>query len=151
MPNSISSSSPSGCDPSIASCENSAPDAVAGGPPIVNLEPVIVTGDAGSQELLRRYDASAACNTEKQSALLSCPGIAAGLLNTWEGGPLAGAASSFHASIICGKDLRAIFDCHEQAEALQSSATQVVDDCHERGGSVAAGSSSREIRCEVQP
>ena len=153
MATSISRTSPSTCDPTIASCAEPRSEAPppAREPAAVTVDPVIITGDAGSQELLRRYDASRACNTEKQSAALACPAIAAGVLNALEGGPWTGAATSFHASVLCGKELRAVSDCREEAEALQSSARQVVDDCHDRGGSVRVGSSRSEIVCEVEP
>jgi hypothetical protein len=155
MPDAISNTTSSICDASIASCEEFPPAAVASagavGPAVVNLEPVVITGDAGAQELLRRYDTTQTCGAEKNTAWLSCPAIGLGVLNTLEGGPLAGLASSFHASITCGKDLRAFSDCRDQAEALQGSAVQVVADCHDRGGIVSPGASANEIVCEVTP
>lgn len=153
MPSPVSRTSSSTCDPSIATCDDPRPEATpaAREPAVVTIEPVVITGDAGSQELLRRYDASEACNAEKQSAALACPAIVAGVLNALEGGPWTGAVTSFHASVLCGKELRAVFDCHEGAEALQSSARRVVDDCHDLGGKVRAGSSNLEIACEVEP
>ena len=154
MTNTISFNSPSVCDPNLASCEDAPPVPAtppAAEPAVINLEPVLITGDAGSQELLRRYDASRACGAEKQTALLTCPTIATSMLNGLEGGPWTGVAGAFHGSVLCGKELRALFDCHEQAEAQQSSARQVVEDCHDRGGTIRAGASAQELICEVEP
>jgi len=155
MPNPVSSTAPSVCDPSIASCADFPPTPVASAgaasPSIVNLEPVVITGDAGAQELLRGYDASRACGNEKRTAASSCPAIGLGILNAVEGGPLTGLATAFYASIGCGRDLRAFLDCRDESEALKSSAAQVVSDCHDHDGRVAAGASANEIICEVRP
>jgi hypothetical protein len=154
MPTPISSTAPSVCDPNLASCESAPPEPAAGktvGPPVVSIEPVIIMGDAGAQALLRRYDAGQACGQERQSAAASCPAIGVGIVNVWEGGSIAGLASSFHASLICGKDLRVLTDCREQAEILQSNAEQVIANCHDRGGTVGLGGSRNEIICEVTP
>lgn len=153
MPNPISGDPPSACDPRLATCADLLPEEVAPvapRPAVVTIEPVLITGDAGARELLRRYDASQACSAEKQSALLSCPGIATGVLNALDGGPWAGVASAFHASVLCGKDLRAVVDCQDAAETLESSAALVVQDCHDRGGRIGAGASNLELRCEVE-
>lgn len=111
---------------------------------MVDVEPVVITGDAGSQALLRRYDASNACDTQKKGLALACAAV---LTNAAESGP----ASAFLASIVCGSQLRTFSDCRDVAQALQSSATQVIDDCHDRGGNVGAGASQYEIICEVTP
>ena len=145
MPTPISSTSPSTCDPTISSCADSpsAADALpAAGPATVDVEPVVITGDAGSQALLRRYDASKACGPQEQGLFLACAAV---VTNAAESGP----ASAFLASIVCGGQLRALSDCRDEAQALRSSATQVVDDCHARGGNVSAGASQNEIICEV--
>jgi hypothetical protein len=112
---------------------------------------VAITGDAGANELLRRFDAGQVCGPEKRGARVSCPAILAGILNAIEGGPLAGVAGAFFSSVACGKDLRALSDCREQAEALEVSAGEAVADCHARDGIVMPGSSSTEIICEVRP
>jgi hypothetical protein len=155
MPDAISSTTPSVCDASVASCADFSPPAVAAAgavaPTIVNLEPVVITGDAGAQELLRRYDTNQSCGAEKHTAALACPAIALGVLNTLEGGRITGLASAFHASFICGEDLRAFSDCRDAAQALEASAHRVVSDCHERSGNVSAGASANEIICEVTP
>jgi hypothetical protein len=151
----ISSTTPSVCDPNLASCQSASPAVAATAAvvdsPVVSIEPVVVTGDAGAQALLRRYDESKACRPEWQAAALACPAIALGVLNALEGGPLTGLASAFHASINCGKELRALSDCRDDAEVLRSNAEQVVADCHDRGGAVSPGASSNEIICEVAP
>jgi hypothetical protein len=65
MSTAISSTTSSVCDPNLASCQSaSPPDAPAAAvvdSPVVSIEPVVVTGDAGAQALLRRYDASQVC------------------------------------------------------------------------------------------
>jgi len=147
MPTPISSSHSSTCDPNLASCADSPATADApatGSPATVDVEPVVITGDAGSQALLRRYDESKRCDTQEQGLLLACAAVAT---NAFESGP----ASAFLASIVCGSQLRALFDCRDEAEALQSSARQVIDDCHDRDGNVSASSSPNEIICEVTP
>jgi hypothetical protein len=119
MPTPISSTRSSACDPSIASCADSPTPAdapLAAGAATVDVAPVVITGDAGSQALLRRYDASKACDNQKQSLFLACAAV---VTNAAEGGP----ASAFLASIVCGGQLRALSDCRDEAQALQSSAT----------------------------
>jgi hypothetical protein len=151
MPDPISRTTPPACDPSVASCED-APPSPAAVPASVTIEAVVITGDAGTQELLRRYESAALCSNEKQAALmLSCPAIGLGALNSIEGGPWVGVASAGLASIGCGKDLRALYDCHEHADILAEGARAIIDDCHERGGIAKLGSSLNEILCEVTP
>jgi hypothetical protein len=145
MPNPISTSGASTCDPNIASCTDfppAAPLPAVSSTPTVNLEPIVVTGDAGAQALLRSYDASQACGPQKQALSLACLAIPVGVVD-------GGISSAFLASLNCGKDLQALSDCRDDAQALQSSATQVIDDCHDRGGNVSAASSRNEIICEV--
>lgn len=151
MPNPISSAGPSTCDPGNASCAEFPPATppAASGTAVVNLEPVLVTGDAGAQALLRSYDASQACGQPRTDLYLACSAIVLGVANILDEGPIGGVASTFHASISCGKELRALADCRDEAQALQSSAAQLVDDCHERGGKVSAGALHNEIVCEV--
>jgi hypothetical protein len=147
MPNPISSNRPSTCDPSIASCPDSPPPAPApsaAGPATVDVAPVVITGDAGSQELLRRYDASERCRAQEDSAFLACVAVPVAVKD-------GGISSAFLASINCGKELRVLSNCHDAAQALQSSAKQVIDDCHDRDGNVSASSSPNEIICEVTP
>jgi len=147
MPSTISSTTPPTCDPHLASCADSPPAVPAptvSATPTVNLEPIVVTGDAGAQALLRSYDASQACGTQPQTTGLACLAIVAGVVES-------GILSAFVASINCGKELRALSDCRDEALALQSSATQVIDTCHDRGGTVSAGASRNEIICEVTP
>ena len=124
----------------MASCADSPPAA----PPTSVAKPatVDVTGDAGAQALLRRYDANQACGLQEKNAALAAAGIPAALK---DGGPL----SVFVASVNSGKELRALADCREAAEALESSAKQIIDECHDRDGSVSAGASQNEIICEI--
>jgi hypothetical protein len=138
------------CDPSIASCADGPPPApsTVTSTPTVTIAPVVITGDAGAQELLRRYD-NQTCSAQRQSAELSCPAIGLGVLNTLEGGPIVGIAAAFHASLICGKDLRTVYDCNEQSEAVNASLAGVIADCHDRDGIAKPGASQNEIICEV--
>lgn len=141
------------CDPNLASCiDSGVPQAatVDSSSRTVTIEPVLVTGDAGAQELLRRYDARRGCGPEAQSAAATCPAIGLGILNALKD-PLSGLATSFHASLVCGKELRALSDCREQAADLEAAASRIADDCHSRGGTVSLGASSSEIICEVTP
>lgn len=147
MPNPISSTTPSACDPSNATCADSPP--VVPAPAVasaatVTLDPVVTTGDAGAQALLRSYDASQACGAQQKAAAFACLAIPVAALGS-------GIPSVLYASINCGKELRALSDCRDEAQALQSTAAQVIDDCHERGGNVSAGPSRHEIICEVTP
>ncbi len=153
MSDAISATTPAVCDASIASCPEFPPIAAASatGPATVNLEPVVVTGDAGTQELLRRYDTTQTCGAEKHSAKLACSSIALGVLNAAEGGVVTGFATAIYASYTCGEDLRVFVDCRDDAEALRQSALRVVSDCHERGGAVSPGTFANEIICEVTP
>ena len=110
----------------------------------MDVDPVVITGDPGAQAPLPRYDASEACGVQKNAAFLACVAIPVAIKD-------GGVASAFLASINCGKELRALSDCRDDALALQSSAKQVIADCHDRGGSVSAGASANEIICEVTP
>jgi hypothetical protein len=156
MPDPISNagySNYSVCDPNIASCSDSPPASPVNPtnptcPTVVTIEPVVITGDAGTQELLRRYD-SDVCTAEKQTAELSCSAIALGVLNAVDGARSSAVTTAFHASVICGKDLRALYDCNEQRDALQSSLATAIADCHERDGLVKIGASPTELVCEV--
>lgn len=154
MPDPISSSSRSvyqTCDSSNASCADSpsaAPPMVAE-LPVVTIAPVVITGDAGAQELLRRYD-DAPCAAAKQAVTLSCPAIGLSVLNLLEGGgPIASVVTALHTSVLCGKDLRALSDCSEHRESLKTSASAIVADCHDRDGVVKPGVTLSEIICEL--
>lgn len=140
------------CDPSVSSCAESGGAAAlpAAAPAVVTIEPVVIRGDAGAQQLLERYDQQV-CTEQKRSALLSCAAIGLGSLNALEGGEYTGVASAFHASVLCGKDLRSLYDCETQIESLRASARDVVDRCHEQDGVVKPGASLEEIVCEVAP
>ena len=60
-----------------------------------------------------------------------------------------GLTGALHASVTCGKDLRAVYDCNQQNETLTASRAEVIADCHERDGIVKPGASQNEIICEV--
>jgi hypothetical protein len=145
MPSPVSSTSSSVCDPTLASCADSppaAPPPSAARPATVDIPPVVITGDAGAQALLRRYDASQACGPQEKNAALAGAGIPAAIK---DGGPL----SAFVASITAVKELAALADCEKAAQALESSAEKFITYCHDRDGNVSAGASPNEIICEV--
>ncbi|HYP88259.1 MAG TPA: hypothetical protein VEQ59_08895 [Polyangiaceae bacterium] len=155
MPDPISSTPRSAyetCNPSNASCLDlpSAPPNAGNQPPVVMLEPVVIVGDAGAQELLRRYAATPQCLPQQQNAAISCMGITLGVISAVKGGLVAGLPAAFHASLACGKDLRSIYDCDRSDEALRASLVEVIADCHERDGVVKPGSVPTEIICEVE-
>lgn len=107
-----------GCDPSNASCGPSQPSPSSP----VTIPPVVVTGDAGAQKLVKQLDASRQapnCSLEGLNAAVSCgkAGISAAggaLLATTVVGAAVAAAATFAESISCGKDLRAYYDCKTQ-------------------------------------
>ena len=144
MPSPVTSTSSSTCDPTLASCADSPPPAPppsAARPPTVDLAPVVIAGDAGAQALLRRYDATQACTLQAKNAALAAAGVA--------GAASSGLLSTFVASVTAGKEARALSECHEEAQSLESSAKRIIDGCHDRGGNVSAGASQTEIICEI--
>jgi hypothetical protein len=66
-----------------------------------------------------------------------------------EGGPIVGLATALHASLLCGKELRAVYDCNAVNEMLNVSRIDVIADCHDRDGVVKPGATPTEIVCEV--
>lgn len=105
----------SGCDPSIASCGPS-PERE------LTIPPVVITGDAGAQQLVKQHDAARRapdCSLEGKNAALSCAkaGVTAlggALMSTTGIGVVVGVAATFSESLSCGKDLRAYYDCKTQ-------------------------------------
>lgn len=90
-------------------------------PRVVDLDPVYVVGQPTQEELVRAYEQSqrnASCSAEKRMAVLSCSGAAASALGAVASagtilGAVAGVAMTFVASVHCGKDLRAVYDCEQ--------------------------------------
>jgi hypothetical protein len=89
-------------------------------PPTITIPPVHIEGDAGKQELLKRYAASAGapdCRSEGLNAAVGTVPIGAAVLGTLAAvatGPIgvaAGLLGVFGASIYEGKELRALHDC----------------------------------------
>jgi hypothetical protein len=88
----------------------------------VTVPPVVVTGDAGAQHLVKQHDAARQapdCSLEGKNAALSCAkaGVAAAggaLLATSIFGAAVGAAATFVEAISCGRDLRTYYDCKTQ-------------------------------------
>jgi hypothetical protein len=112
--------------PADGACSGGAPNVAAANPPAVSSEvsipPVVITGDAGAQELVRQHDAArepADCSLEAETAALSCgkAGLAAasGIVSTPTviGAGLA-AAATLAQGVECGRDLRAFYDCKTQ-------------------------------------
>jgi hypothetical protein len=91
-------------------------------PQVVTIPPVHIEGDAGKQELLKRYAAGAGapdCRLEALNATVGTVPIGAAVLSTLAAvaaGPIgiaAGLVALFGASIYEGKELRALHDCRK--------------------------------------
>jgi hypothetical protein len=88
-------------------------------PPVVTLDPVVIEGDAGTRQLLERYERSRRvpdCSAEASEAAQSCAkaGLAAvtgGLAATTLVGAIPAVAITFVESVSCGEDLAAYFEC----------------------------------------
>ena len=106
--------------PIDGSATSASPDAPP--PREITVPPVVVTGDAGAQHLVKQHDAARQapdCSLEGKNAALSCAkaGVAAAggaLLSTTLVGTAVGAAATFVEAISCGKDLRTYYDCKTQ-------------------------------------
>jgi hypothetical protein len=103
-----STSGTSGCSPEV--------------PRELTLSPVVITGDAGAQQLIKQHDAASRapdCSQEGKNAALSCAkaGVAAAggavLATTVVAAGVAAAATLLEA-VSCGKDLRTYYDCKTQ-------------------------------------
>lgn len=88
----------------------------------MTIPPVVVTGDASVQRLVKQVDEARRapdCSLEGKTAALSCAKAAAtaaggALLSTTIVGAGVGVAATLFESIGCGKDLRAYYDCKTQ-------------------------------------
>ena len=109
-------------DGSAPSSASSGPSPEPPPPREVTIPPVVITGDAGAQQLVKQHDVAHRapdCSLEGKNAALSCAkaGIAAAggaLLSTTVVGAAVGAAATFVEAISCGKDLRTFYDCKTQ-------------------------------------
>lgn len=120
----ISNNSPSICDPTIASCAE--PPAATGtaSPPVVDIPPVYIEGNAGTRELVKRADAARgtpACTAEASSAAIAGAKLAKEVIVAAAAGATLGpvgaaigVGSVFIESIEAGKSLRALYDCKNQ-------------------------------------
>jgi hypothetical protein len=154
MPDPISSSRPvyDTCDPNNACCNDPLPEAAPASAPsrgsVVNIDPVVVTGDAGARDLIRQYD-SQSCAIQTRNAAISCLAIGAAIRSAAVADPISATVSAFQTSLSCGKELRALYDCETEAAAQRASLAEVVSDCHEQGGVVKGGAEPNEVICEV--
>ena len=129
MPTPVSSPNSSSYDPHAlftpADGGGSNPVATSSGvaaPREVSIPPVMITGDAGAQQLVQRHDAARQphdCSAQGANAALSCgkAGLAAAALvasGTTVVGTALVVAATLAESISCGKDLRASYDCKTQ-------------------------------------
>lgn len=106
------------CDAATASCAASArqPSSV---PAEVTHPPIMISGDAGAQQLVKDLDTarrSPDCSLEAKNAALSCAkagalGMATALSSATVVAALPGLAATVFESISCGKDLRAYYEC----------------------------------------
>jgi hypothetical protein len=111
-------SSTDGCDSSNASCGPSAEPSSASARE-VTIPPVVITGDAGAQRLVKQLDEmrrTPDCSLEAKNAAVSCTkaGLAAAatvLASPSGAGAVIGVGVTFAESVSCGKDLRAYHDC----------------------------------------
>ncbi len=109
MPSPISSASPSNQTPPVEVNANPAPVHV------ITIEPVVIVGDAGAQQLVKQHDA--ACRTETAKSVEGTLPMAldvVGVLTLSAITPLAigvGLAKLFHDSIKEGAELRGLYDC----------------------------------------
>jgi hypothetical protein len=107
-----------GCDPNTASCQPAAP-AEASAPREVTIPPVLISGDAGAQQLVKQLDQAQGapnCSLEAKEATRTCgeaatAGVLGGLAATTVLGAIPGLALAFWEGVECGKDLRAYYDC----------------------------------------
>jgi hypothetical protein len=153
MPTPISNNtSPSLCDPTLASCLDAAPDAGASlpSPPVVTIPPVHIHGDAGASELVRRLtNPSPVCLPARHAVLDGAEAIGLGVGTTvvsaaapW-GAPV-GIAGTFRASRQTGEALAALTQCEDRVIARE----EIVADCEARGGEIQSQSAD-EVVCLV--
>ena len=124
MTTAISNNSPSICDPTIASCADPPAATGAASPPVVDIPPVYIEGNAGTRDLVRRADAARGtppCTAEARSAGLAGAKLAKEVIVAATAGatlgPIGaaiGVGSVFIESIETGKSLRALYDCKNQ-------------------------------------
>ena len=125
----VGSSNSSFYDPNaqLSSTEGYAPTSASSGPAAetpreITIPATVITGNAGTQHLLKQHDAARRvpdCSVEAKTAGLSCAkaGITAmqGIVISSTGVGLAlGAAATLVEAYICGKDLRTYHDCRSQ-------------------------------------
>src|SRR5262245_62017123 len=107
-----------------AAVPSSGPTASAASPApnVVTIDPVLIEGDAGAQQLVQRYEQSRRapdCSLEAKEAALSCAeaaatAVAGGLSATTVVGALPAAAVVLAQSVTCGKDLSEYFACEDK-------------------------------------
>ena len=123
----ISSTNSSFYDPNaqFSPVDGSAPsDPLSQAPPPreVTIPPVVIMGESGAQQLVKKHDAARTapdCSYEAKSAAVVCAAAAAtaaqGALTSATGvGVAVGAAAALIAGIACGKELRTYYDCKQQ-------------------------------------
>jgi hypothetical protein len=154
MPSPVSNSSspPSLCDPTLASCLEAEPSAAAAvkSPPVVTIAPVHIQGDAGTRELVRRLaDPSPPCLPARHAVLDGAESIGLGIATTVAGaatawGAAAGILSTFRASRQTGEALASQTQCEDRV----TDRAEIVADCEARGGEVQSQSEG-EVVCLV--
>jgi hypothetical protein len=124
--------------------------AAAKGTPVVTIPPVHIYGDAGAQELVRRFTAtSPECLPERHVVADATESVGVGVATTIAGAPTAwgaaaGLAATFHASRQTGEALAGLMSCEDRVLNRQ----EAVADCEARGGSVVSQTES-EVECLV--
>lgn len=130
MPSPISSTNSSYYDPNAQCTPVDGGDGAASvsasnapaAPPEVSIPPVVITGDAGAQQLVKQHDATRQqldCFLEGATAALACgkAGLAAArsiFSSTNVIGTGLAIATALADGVACGKELRAYYDCKNQ-------------------------------------
>jgi hypothetical protein len=135
-----------GCDPSLMSC------APAPATPAVTLDPVVVEPDAGKDALVSAYDRqrheAPSCIDNRNSALLSCSGVAIGgiglALSGATGVGLVVSSAGLLVSLQrCLQSVDGYQSCLEGGAARAAEANR----CEERGGTPVTGVDPGEVVC----
>jgi hypothetical protein len=109
------------CAPTDATC-GAPPAATSPSPHVVTIDPVVITGDAAVQQLVKQLDGSPGrqdCSFEANQASQACGKVLVAAASTLAAAPtvagaLVGIGATFLESVSCGQNLRAYYDCETQ-------------------------------------
>lgn len=133
MPSLISNESPVGaptpfstdtdtCDPSVMSCAPAGEARAAEPNARISLDPVLITGDLGTRELVERFSGTHAtpdCGAEEWSAAVACGSAAGAALCGVASaatvvGLVGGVTATLTTALSCGKDLALLEACEQK-------------------------------------